>query len=109
MNHSLRIAIVLIALTPLVLILVARAGNAQDKKPPAEFADRPAPPVSPETRKEMEARLDEARRRFEAKPNDPGARIWLGRRLAYLGRFSEAIEVYSEGIKKFPLDPRFYR
>ncbi len=57
----------------------------------------------------MEGRLDEARRNFEVKPNDPGARIWLGRRLAYLGRFSDAIEVYSKGIKKFPRDARFYR
>ena len=109
MNHSLRIAILLVALITLALVLPMQAGNAQEKKPAAEFVDRPAPQVSAETRKEMEARLDEARRHFEAKPNEPGARIWLGRRLAYLGRFSDAIEVYSEGIKKFPWDPRFYR
>ena len=54
-------------------------------------------------------RLAEARRRYEAKPNDPGAIIWLGRRLAYLGRFREAIASYTEGIKKFPWDARFYR
>ncbi len=109
MNHSLRFAVLLVALITPVLVLPMRTGNTQGKKPPAEFVNRPAPPVSAETRKEMEARLDEARRRFEAKPNDPGTRIWLGRRLAYLGRFSEAIEVYSEGIKKFPWDARFYR
>ena len=33
----------------------------------------------------------------------------MGRRLAYLGRFREAIESFTEGIKKFPLDARFYR
>jgi len=109
MNHSLLITILLVALTTSALVLTAEAGNIQDKKPPAEFVDRPAPQVSAETGKEMKARLDEARRRFEAKPNDPGARIWLGRRLAYLGRFMEAIEVYSEGIMKFPWDARFYR
>ena len=102
-------AILLVALFTSALVFATATANPQDKKRPAEFVDRPAPPVSPETRKEMEARLDEARRHFEAKPNDPGARIWLGRRLAYLGRFSEAIEVYSEGIKKFPWDARFYR
>jgi tetratricopeptide (TPR) repeat protein len=109
MNHSLTIAILLVALTTSVLVTTTEASCAQDKKPPAEFVDRPAPPVSPETRKEMEARLEEARRRFEAKPNDPGARIWLGRRLAYLGRFGDAVEVYTEGVKKFPWDARFYR
>jgi len=109
MNHSLLITILLVALTISALALATETGNTQNKKPPAELVDRPAPQVSAETRKEMEVRLDEARRRLEAKPNDPGARIWLGRRLAYLGRFSEAIEVYSEGIMKFPWDARFYR
>ncbi|MCM3905399.1 MAG: tetratricopeptide repeat protein [Pyrinomonadaceae bacterium] len=109
MNHSLRIAVLLVALNTSALVLPMKAGNTQDKKSQAEYANRPAPQVSAETRKEMEARLDEARRGFAAKPNDPGLRIWLGRRLAYLGRFSEAIEVYSEGIKKFPWDARFYR
>ncbi len=102
-------AILLVALITSALVILTGAASAQDKKPPAEFVDRPAPPVSAEARKEMEARLDEARQRFKAKPNDPGARIWLGRRLAYLGRFSDAIEIYSEGIKKFPSDARFYR
>ena len=109
MNHSLRIALLLVALLTPVLVLPMRTGNTQGKKPPSEFVNRAAPPVSAETRKEMEARLDEARRRFEAHPNDPGTRIWLGRRLAYLGRFSDAIEVYSDGIKTFPWDARFYR
>ncbi|MFN2510652.1 MAG: tetratricopeptide repeat protein [Pyrinomonadaceae bacterium] len=109
MNYSLTIAILVVSLSASASVPTTAARNTQNKKPPAEFVDRPAPPVSPETRKEMEARLEEARRSFEAKPNDPGARIWMGRRLAYLGRFGEAIEVYSEGIKKFPWDARFYR
>jgi tetratricopeptide (TPR) repeat protein len=109
MNQPLKIAVLLVALFAPASVFRTEAADAQDKKPSAEFVDRPAPPVSAETRKEMEARLDEARRRFEAKSNDPGARIWLARRLAYLGRFSDAIEFYSEGIKKFPWEARFYR
>jgi len=35
--------------------------------------------------------------------------IWLGRRIAYLGDYKRAIEVYTEGINKFPEDARFYR
>ncbi|MDT0606088.1 tetratricopeptide repeat protein [Croceitalea rosinachiae] len=35
--------------------------------------------------------------------------IWVGRRRAYLGDFQNAISVFSEGIKKFPKDARFYR
>jgi len=103
------ITFLLVALTVSVLVLTTKAAITQDKKPNSEFVDRAAPPVSAETKKEMEARLDEARRQLKAKPNDPGARIWVGRRLGYLGRFKDAIEVYSDGIKKFPSDARFYR
>ncbi|HKR58673.1 MAG TPA: tetratricopeptide repeat protein [Pyrinomonadaceae bacterium] len=74
-----------------------------------EFAKRTPPPASAEATSQMEARLSEARNRYEAEPNNPEAAIWFGRRLAYLGRFSDAIEVYSLGIKKFPRDARLYR
>jgi tetratricopeptide (TPR) repeat protein len=73
------------------------------------FSNRPAPPVSSQARQQMESKLSEARAAYNRNPNDPDAIIWLGRRLAYPGRFREAIEVYSEGIKKFPADARFYR
>jgi tetratricopeptide (TPR) repeat protein len=41
--------------------------------------------------------------------DSPDALIWVGRRLAYLGRYREAIEVYTRGIDRFPDDPRLYR
>jgi tetratricopeptide (TPR) repeat protein len=85
------------------------AGILQDKKPTGDFMERIAPPVSPEAKREMEVRLNDARMRYEANPNDREAIIWLGRRLAYLGRWREAIETFDEGIKKFPRDARFYR
>jgi tetratricopeptide (TPR) repeat protein len=74
-----------------------------------DYAKRPAPPASPEATSQMEMRLSEARSRFEAEPNNPDAAIWFGRRLAYLGRFNAAIDVYSRGIEKFPRDARLYR
>ncbi len=74
-----------------------------------DYLQRPAPPVSDEARKGMEAELAKAQTKYEANSHDPDATIWLGRRLAYLGRFREAIEVYTRGIKEFPKDPRFYR
>ncbi len=76
---------------------------------PAPFIDRAAPPVSAEAAEQMERQLAAARAAYEANPNDAEAIIWLGRRLAYPGRFKEAIEVFSEGIKKFPNDARFHR
>jgi len=103
-------ALIVLASLPITFgRVVSDVGILQDKKSAREFIDRPAPPVSAEAKREMEARLDEARVRYETNPNDPEAIIWLGRRLAYLGRFREAIDTFGEGIKKFPRDARFYR
>ena len=35
--------------------------------------------------------------------------VWLGRRIAYLGDYKKAIEIYSKGISLFPDNARFYR
>ena len=108
MRHSTLLATLLLA-TIFPALALAEPKSAQDTKLPGDFANRPAPPVSAEAKREMETRLHEARARYEAKPNDPDAIIWLGRRLAYPGRFREAIEVYTKGIEKFPRDARLYR
>jgi tetratricopeptide (TPR) repeat protein len=103
-------------LTILLMLLAAisaplqLSGRAQSKPTvTSDFASRPASPISAEAARDMETRLMEARARYEAEPQNPDAAVWLGRRLAYLGRFTEAIEVYSLGIKTFPRDARFYR
>jgi len=67
------------------------------------------PSLSVETRKDYEAKLDEARKQFEKSPNESEAIIWLGRRTAYLGKYKEAIKIFTGGIEKFPNDARFYR
>lgn len=58
---------------------------------------------------EMENNLKEAQARYDADPKNADAIIWLGRRLAYLGRFKEAIDTYTKGIALHPSDARFYR
>lgn len=35
--------------------------------------------------------------------------VWLGRRIAYLGDYKKAIEIYTKGINLFPENARFYR
>lgn len=65
----------------------------------------------------LEARVLEQRVRehaaalhdFLKHPDDPDAIVWLGRRTAYLGRFREAIEVFTRGVELFPDDPRMVR
>lgn len=102
-----KILLMLLAATSAPLQL---SGRVQSKPTvTGDFANRPAPPVSVEAKRDMEARLIEARARYDAEPNNAEATIWLGRRLAYLGRFTEAIDVFSSGIKTSPRDARFYR
>jgi tetratricopeptide (TPR) repeat protein len=70
---------------------------------------RPPPPVPEETRSRLLAQLTTARDQWEQRPNDPDALIWVGRRTAYLGNYHQAIEIFTEGIDRWPDDVRFYR
>ena len=67
------------------------------------------PTLPEDTRRRYEEALAEARQRSYADPGDADALIWLGRRTAYLGRFRDAIELYTRGIQRHPRDPRLYR
>ena len=55
------------------------------------------------------AKLEIARMNYLKNPSDPDVMIWLGRRIAYTGDYHGAIDVFSQGIRKFPEDARFYR
>ena len=108
----------LILCTSLCLLLGACAGQASAPAP-AFPPDTEAtslfgePLVSaalpPEVRARRETQLAEAEAAVKAAPGDPDALIWLGRRTAYLGRYREAIGIFSRGIQRFPEDARFYR
>lgn len=67
------------------------------------------PQLDTAVQRRMHEQLAEAREAAAARPNDPEALIWVGRRLGYLSRFNDAIGVFSDGIKKWPNDARFYR
>lgn len=53
--------------------------------------------------------LAEAQANFDQDPNDVDNIIWLGRRLAYLWRYQDAIDVYTEGLAQYPDEPKLYR
>ena len=53
-------------------------------------------------RARREALLASAFQRFDENPDSLDYIIWYGRRLAHLGKYAEAIQVYSEGLSKFP-------
>ena len=68
-----------------------------------------APALPPATRARLQAQLDSARRAHERAPTDADSIIWLGRRLAYLGDYRAAIDVFSRGVALHPNDARMYR
>ena len=67
------------------------------------------PELEPEDRAKKEAELAAARAEYERAPEDADALVWYGRRLAYLGRFREAVGVFTKGVELHPRDPRMWR
>ena len=52
------------------------------------------------------------RKAYEEWENDPEDRekiLWLGRQHAYIGKYRDAIHIFTEALKKFPDDPEFLR
>ncbi len=67
------------------------------------------PQLTTETRKAYDLKLAEAFSEHERSGASADSIIWLGRRIAYLGNYKQAIRVFTTGIAKYPKDARFYR
>lgn len=78
-------------------------GGTRAEPPPATNAGAPDP------RARLEADLARAQRDYDANPNDEDCAIWLGRRLAYLGRIDDAIAVFTAGLGANPHSYRLLR
>ncbi len=100
------------SLGALVLAAAIAAPTAEAQTPEAtSLLGKPlvsAPPTG-EQRTRLEADLARAQADYDRDPASADAAIWLGRRLAYLGRFRDAIEIYTKGIARHPDEPRLYR
>ncbi len=68
------------------------------------FAIPPGP-----DRDDLDANLSAAREELASAPDDPERIIWVGRRLGYLWRMREAIQVYTDGIARHPDHAPLYR
>ena len=94
----------------------ARADRASPTGPPpgAEAVSLLAEPLHPPTtppavRAEYEEKLAAAEAELEAAPDDVDAKIWVGRRLGYLGRYRDAIETFTSAMADAPRDARLWR
>jgi dipeptidyl aminopeptidase/acylaminoacyl peptidase/tetratricopeptide (TPR) repeat protein len=68
-----------------------------------------SPAPSAAARASLNRNLAAAQAAYDKTPDNADSLIWLGRRVAYLGRFNDAIRIYSEGIEKHPNDARMFR
>ena len=57
----------------------------------------------------LEKDLAAAQAALDKDPASADAIVWVGRRTAYLGRYRDAIGVFTTGIEKHPSDPRMLR
>lgn len=74
------------------------------------LGDTLGPPELPASfRAEQEAKLDSARADAAADPAAVEPRIWIGRRLAYLARYREALATYTDALAEHPDEPRLLR
>ena len=94
-------------------LLTLPAAVPQETRKPEATSLLGKPLVSPEPPAErkaaMEKDLADARAEYDKNPASADAAIWVGRRTAYLGRYREAIGVFSDAIAKHPSDARLYR
>ena len=94
-------------MTAIAVFLLFTAGAFA--QPCAESAKQVKPEMPDATLKAYEVSLAVAREAYNRNPNIAEELIWYGRRIAYLGEYKEAIRIFTEGIKRFPRDARFYR
>lgn len=66
------------------------------------------PSIAAPQRERLEADLAAAQAAFDNDPSEDNT-VWLGRRLAYLGRFNNAVVVFSRGLERFPDSAKLLR
>jgi len=93
----------------LVVASIATAVGARQPIRTLDGRSVEAPVPAPEFVHAQEALLAEALAARAAAPDDPEPWIWVGRRQAYLGLWSEALATYGEALELFPRDARFLR
>jgi tetratricopeptide (TPR) repeat protein len=97
----------------MILVLAVLTVSPQETRMPeaTSLLGKPlfAPAISPERRATLEKNLAAAQAAFDKDPSSADAAIWLGRRTAYLGRYRDAIRIFSAAIEKHPSDARLYR
>ena len=97
------------AIPAILILLIGCTGNTEEKAEPEVYSLLGEEYFAPtEANPKLDSNLSIARKNFETDPSEENY-IWLGRRTAYLTRYNEAIEIFNQGIEKFPYSYRLYR
>lgn len=95
--------------TPTTNPTTAEATSKPAAAEPRSLLGRPLVGHPPGGTRNLEKQLVEARFLLEKDPDNPERLVWVGRRLGYLWRFQDAIDIYTDGIRRFPEYAAFYR
>ena len=92
---------------PLFLTLAFLVSPGRAEQQPAEATsllgrELTRPELPAEVVGRHERSIEELRQRLAENPGDVDALVWIGRHLGYLGRYREAIGVFSAGVERFP-------
>jgi predicted TIM-barrel fold metal-dependent hydrolase len=100
-----------VAAAAVTFAAAALGAGPESQAPVTSLLGEPLAPLALEPGDEarMQAQLAEAVAAWEKDTDDADALIWVGRRTAYLGRYREAIDLYTQGIARHPADARMYR
>jgi tetratricopeptide (TPR) repeat protein len=95
----------------ILLVIASTAACAFAPRPVRALDGRQLPPLPMDALRiaELEHATEQARHELALHPDDEDAYIWLGRRLAYEGAYHEAIDVFTEGLERFPDSSRLLR
>ena len=67
------------------------------------------PVMEPDQLAKLKEDLAVATKALSRSPDNADSLIWVGRRLAYLSRYREALDTFTSGVQRFPRDARFLR
>jgi tetratricopeptide (TPR) repeat protein len=105
--HSSRISRSVSLSIAFALVLPVTASAQQPEA--TSLSGKPLYRIALPDRQKLEANLAQAETDLAANPKSADAIVWVGRRLGYLWRYRDALEMFSRGVATHPNDPRMYR
>jgi tetratricopeptide (TPR) repeat protein len=97
------------ACVAVALFTAVTVATAQQRPEATSLSGKPLMRISLPDQEKLEANLAQAEKELAANPKSADAIIWVGRRLGYLWRYQDAIQMFSRGIAEHPNDARMYR